>query len=118
MEVNVIRLRGLDGSHTLLKTLQQGLLSNRRSLYGVRAVHFLIETPGARELRATNRITLALLGKSLAAADPATVDLALTDLAAIKAESPNYPVVAIVDELSQEDDARLHRLGFETIISS
>ncbi len=118
MEVNVIRLKGLDGSHALHKALQQGLLSKRGWLYGVRQVHFLTETPGARELHATNRITLALLGTSLAATDPATLELALADLAAIKAESPQYPVVAIVDELSADDDARLRRLGFETIISS
>ncbi|MEZ0229494.1 MAG: DNA integrity scanning protein DisA nucleotide-binding domain protein [Planctomycetota bacterium] len=98
--------------------MQQGLLSHRGSLYGVRTVHFLTETPGARELHAGNRITLALLGTSLASTDPATLDLALADLAAIKAESPQYPVVVLVDELSAEDDARLRKLGFETIISS
>lgn len=118
MEVNVIRLRGLEGSHGVHKTLEQGLLNHRGSLYGVRAVHFLTETPGARALHAANRITLALLGTSLAATDPATLELALADLATIKAESPHYPVVVIVDELSQEDDARLRRFGFETIISS
>src|SRR4051812_19164500 len=115
MEVNVIRLRGLDGAHAVHKTLQQGLLSDRGSLYGVRAVHFLTETPGVRGLRTTNRITLALLGSSLGAADPATLELALADLAAIKAESPHYPIVAILDEVSPEDDAHLRRLGFEAV---
>jgi hypothetical protein len=115
MEVNVIRLRGLEGAQSVHKVLQQGLGSERSGLYGVRAVHFLHETPGARQLRATNRITLACLGTSLGTADPAVLELALADLAAIKAESPHYPVVTIVEELSPEDDARLRRLGFEAL---
>jgi DNA integrity scanning protein DisA with diadenylate cyclase activity len=117
MEVNVIRLKGLEGSHAVHKALQQGL-SDRSSIYGVRAVHFVTEIPGQRQLRSTNRITLAYLGTSLGVADPAVLELALKDLADIKAESPQYPVVAIADELSAEDDARLRRLGFEPVLAT
>src|SRR5947209_19537977 len=117
MEVNVIRLKGLEGTPSVWKVFQQGL-SDRSKLYGVRAIHFLTEIPGARQLRATNRITLAYLGRSLGAADPAVLELALQDLGSIKAESPKYPVVSVLDELSPEDDARLRRLGFEALASA
>ncbi|MBI3723944.1 DNA integrity scanning protein DisA nucleotide-binding domain protein [bacterium] len=115
MDVLVLRMQGLDGSSPCWKTLNRALMRDRAYLYGVKTVQFATETPGARTVRSTSNVTLVYLGSSLASAPPELLALALEDLKRIKAESPQYPVVAILDVLSLEDDLLLQKLGFEAV---
>jgi DNA integrity scanning protein DisA with diadenylate cyclase activity len=118
VDVLVLTMDGLAGDPAVPKVLQQSLTSDREALYGVRSIHFAHETPGQRRVRRTSNVTIAYLGGSLSSGDPTVVAAALEDLKTIKAESPAYPVVTILDAVSPEDDVTLRRLGFEPVTSA
>lgn len=115
MDVLVLILLGLEGQAGFVKLLHQALTTDLDSLYGVRSIHFAREHPGRRRVRRTNNVTIAYVGASPAAEPQDQVRLALEDLRAIKAESPQYPVVALFDALTPEEDRELRRHGLEPI---
>jgi hypothetical protein len=94
------------------QALRLGLTRARGALYGVKGVHFATEKPGARRVHRAANITLAYLGQG-ERADTRKFELALEDLRAIKAESPQYPVVCLVDGMDGEAALRIRRMGLE-----